>query len=341
VPGQTGASLRDPAHAAPAPSPVAQITAAPDRRSRPGRTVVNMLRPTEIVELRSGAVEYRYERRGPVTILICHGGHLRAAVPVGESALALAGFSLLVPSRPGYGRTPLNGQGDPHRAAELVRELCAHLGLRSVSVMGISAGAPLAVALTARYPRLVRSLVLQSARSSLPWPDLLSRLSGSLAFHPWVQSLTWTGMQASMALSPGVGLRTTLGQMSTLPAERVVMDLTPDERRAVQLLFRAMSSGEGFRADLDLAPDPALEFRVRRPTLVIASPTDGAVPFKHSQHLARTIPGAELWPSPSLSHLIWFGTGARETAQRTVDFLRRTARDGAVGARDERDGQPT
>lgn len=290
-----------------------------------------MLRPTEIANLRSGTVEYRHERRGPLTVLVCHGGHLRAAVPVGESALAEAGFSLLVPSRPGYGRTPLAGRNDPYRAAESLRELCAHLNLRSVSVMGISAGAPLAIAMTSRYPRLVRSLVLQSARSSLPWPDLLSRISGTLAFHPWVQAFTWTGMQTSMALAPGVGLRTTLGQMSTLPADRVVMDLTADERRAVKLLFRSMSSGEGFRADLEHAPDPALEFQVRRPTLVIASPTDGAVPFKHSQHLARTIPGAELWPSPSLSHLIWFGTGARETAQRTVDFLRRTAGAGGGG----------
>ncbi|MFN8080995.1 MAG: alpha/beta hydrolase [Kineosporiaceae bacterium] len=283
-----------------------------------------MVRPTEIATLRSGTLEYRYERRGPGTVLICHGGHLRAEVPVGEDPLAAAGFSILVPSRPGYGRTPVFAE-DPYEVAAAVRELSAELGLDRVAVLGISAGAPLAVALTARYPELVSSLVLHSPRSSLPWPDLVTRLSGSVAFHPWTQMFTWTAMQTSMALLPGHGLRTVMGSMSTLPAERVVADLTPPERVAVQQLFRSMRSDQGFRIDLDATPDPALEHAVGRPCLVVASPTDGAVPFKHAQHLARSIPGATLFPSPSLSHLIWFGTGARETGQHTVDFLSRTA----------------
>jgi pimeloyl-ACP methyl ester carboxylesterase len=267
-------------------------------------------------------VEYRHERRGPGTVLICHGGHLRASIALGEGPLEKAGLSVLVPSRPGYGRTPLNG-GLPETAV-LFRELCHRLDITSVGVIGISAGAPLAIELAARYPDLVESLVLQSARSSLPWPDLLTRLGGSVAFHPTLQTLTWTGMQASMALWPGFGLRTTLGSMSTLPADDVIADLTPAERGEVQTLFRSMSSGQGFQEDLKTSPDPDMERQVRQPTLVIASPTDGAVPFRHSQHLARSIPSARLWASPSLSHLIWYGTGARETASRTVGFLTET-----------------
>ena len=131
-------------------------------------------------------------------------------------------------------------------------------------------------------------------------------------------------MQTSLSLLPGHGLRTVMGSMTTLSAERVVADLTAAERVAVQQLFRSMRSDHGFRTDLEVTPDPALEHAVSRPTLVVASPTDGAVPFKHAQHLARSIPDATLWPSPSLSHLIWFGTGARETGQSTVDFFTRT-----------------
>jgi pimeloyl-ACP methyl ester carboxylesterase len=287
-----------------------------------------MLRATEIATLRSGTIEYRYERRGAQTVLICHGGHLRAAIPLGESAYEQQGWSVLTPSRPGYGRTPLTGDSSPEAVAALVQDLCSHLGIRSVAaVIGVSAGAPLAVALAARYPSLVRSLVLQSARSSLPWPDLVTRVSGSVAFHPWLQAFTWAGMQASMALAPGIGLRTTMGSMSTLPAQTVLDDLTAEERVAVQRLFRSMSSGQGFQADLDTRPDPVLETQVRLPTLVVASPTDGAVPFKHSQHLARSIPNAELFASPSLSHMIWYGTGAKETCRRTVDFVAGTSGD--------------
>ncbi len=281
-----------------------------------------MLRATEVATLPSGRIEYRYERRGPQTVLICHGGHLRAAIPLGESAFEHEGWSVLTPSRPGYGRTPLTSAAGLDDVAALVRDLCAHLDISSLAaVVGVSAGAPLAVALAARYPDLVRSLVLQSARSSLPWPDLVTRVSGSVAFHPWLQAFTWAGMQASMALAPGIGLRTTMGSMSTLPAQTVLEDLTAPERLAVQQLFRAMSSGQGFQADLDTHPDPVLEATVGAPTLVVASPTDGAVPFKHSQHLARVIPNAELFASPSLSHMIWYGTGAKATCRRTVDFI--------------------
>lgn len=281
-----------------------------------------MLRPTEIARLRTGTVEYRHEHHGPATVLICHGGHLRAEVSLGEQPLTAAGFSILVPSRPGYGRTP-TAWSDPSRTAVLLAELCSHLGIDRVAVLGISAGAPLAVALAARHPELVSALVLQSPRSSLAWPDLLTRVSGALAFHPMTQMLTWTAMQASMSLFPGHGLRTTLGAMSTLPAHQVVADLTPAERAAVQRLFRVMRSDQGFQLDLELSPDPHLEAAVSQPTLVVASPTDAAVPYKHAQHLARAISDSTLWPSPSLSHLIWYGTGARATAQRTVDFLAR------------------
>jgi pimeloyl-ACP methyl ester carboxylesterase len=279
-----------------------------------------MPRPTEVLKSEAGVLEYRWDRRGPQTVVICHGGHLRAAVPVGEDGLADAGISVLVPSRRGYGRTRIRG-GDAELATA-VRHLCDHLGITSVVMIGISAGAPLAIRMTVRFPELVRGLVLQSARSSLPWPDLITNVTGQVAFHPCIQGLTWGGMHAAMTLLPGPGLSNTMGAMSTLPAHRVVLDLTAAERLALRSLFRRMSSGRGFQIDLNSRPDPDLERQVRRPTLVMASPTDGAMPFKHSQHLARTIPGAELWASPSLSHLIWYGTGARQTYRRTVDFVR-------------------
>ncbi len=282
----------------------------------------SLLRDTDLAELPSGPMEYRHDKAGDTTVLICHGGHLRAEISLGEDPFVESGWSVLVPSRPGYGRTPSGrSPGDQVAVAEHVAELCAHLGVTRVHVVGVSAGAPLAVALAATRPDLVSSLVLQSARSSLPWPDLVSRVSGEVMFHPMLQMLTWTGMQASMAFTPGLGLRTTLGAMSTLPADTVLADLTAEERVAVQLLFRAMSSGRGFHHDLHVHPDPQLEVAVPVPTLVIASPTDGSVPFKHSQHLARTIPGATLVASPSLSHLIWYGTGARETDRTTQAFL--------------------
>ncbi|MFI5937919.1 hypothetical protein [Actinoplanes sp. NPDC051494] len=59
-------------------------------------------RPTTTAAFATGVIEYRYERCGSRTLLILHGGHIRAGVALGEREPAEAGFSLLwfSPDRP-------------------------------------------------------------------------------------------------------------------------------------------------------------------------------------------------------------------------------------------------
>lgn len=274
------------------------------------------------VTLPSGRVEYRYQERGPRTALICHGGHLRASVAVGEDVFEQAGFSVLAPSRPGYGHTPMIAGPGPARFAPVVRELWQHLGLRGADVVvGFSAGAPLAVDLAARYPDEVGALVLQSARSSLPWPDPLTLSLSSAVFGPAWQSMMWAGARTWMGVTPNAWLLSMLTPMSRRPAHEVLADLSPRERDSIRRLFSLMRSGLGFSADLRQVPDAAMERAVTQPTLVVASPDDAVLPFGHAEHLAGSIEHAELFASPALSHLIWFGSGARATATRIGSFV--------------------
>lgn len=274
------------------------------------------------VGLPSGRIEYRYHRRGRRTALICHGGHLRASVPVGEDVLEQAGFSVLAPSRPGYGRTPITTGPGPDRFAAAVRELWQHLGLDGVDVViGFSAGGPLAVTLAARYPNEVGALVLQSSRSSLPWPDPLTHSLAMTAFEPSWQHLVWAGARVWMDFAPDVWLQAMLGTMSRRPAREVLADLSPVERQQIRRLFSRMRSGHGFAADLREVPESGVERAVTQPTLVVASADDAVLPFAHSLHLAGTIERAELFASPALSHLIWYGSGAAATATRIADFV--------------------
>ncbi len=274
------------------------------------------------MSLPSGQVEYRFDVRGPRTALICHGGHLRAGVPVGEEVFAATGFSVLAPSRPGYGRTPVASGPGPDRFSDVLAELWQHLGLDQIDVVvGFSAGAPLAVTLATRFPERVGALVLQSARSSLPWTDRLTRSLASAAFEPMWEHLVWTGARSWMGLAPDAWLLTTLAALSHRPAQQVFADLSPAERHTVRGLFSRMRSGRGFSLDLAEVPDDATERAVTQPTLVVASPHDAVLPFAHADHLARTIAGAELFTSPSLSHLIWFGSGAAATIERIAAFI--------------------
>lgn len=280
----------------------------------------------------SVAVEHRLVRGRRGTVVVFHGGHMRAGLSLGEAPLTAAGWTVLTPSRPGYGRTPLAAGPGPAAFADTTAALCSHLGLEEVlAVVGVSAGGPSAVAMAARHGPRVRSLVLLSARSSLPFPDGAMRLAARAAFHPRTEARTWAAVRRVVRHAPEVGLRMMMGTLSTLPAREVVEDLSTREREELVDAFARMRSGAGFAADLHQRVDPDLERCTTQPTLVVASRTDGQVRWAHAEQLQRAIPHATSWVSPSSSHLVWCGSGGPATRQRTEEFLTAVARDRCPG----------
>ncbi|SPL98994.1 unnamed protein product [[Actinomadura] parvosata subsp. kistnae] len=108
-------------------------------------------RGAAVVSLPSGPVEYRLEADGPRTVVVFHGGHMRAGSALGEEAFAVAGCSVLAPSRPGYGRTPLTDRHHGRRLRRRHPQLCRVLGIdRLAAVVGISAGGRTALSMAAR-----------------------------------------------------------------------------------------------------------------------------------------------------------------------------------------------
>ncbi|MFJ9005387.1 alpha/beta fold hydrolase [Streptomyces canus] len=277
-------------------------------------------RPTHVVRLDAGLVEYRLERRGPVTVVVLHGGHTRAGLPVGEEVFVEAGHTVLAPSRPGYGRTPLSTGTSASGFADVVGALCAHLGITEVAaVVGTSGGGPTAVTMAARHPGLVRRLILQSAVGSFPWPDRPTRIGAHLVFGVRSERVTWGALRLLLRRTPDTALRLLLSGLTTLPVSDVLADLGPEERAAMIELFCRMRSGHGFLNDL--RPTPDLTAEVGQPTLVIATRADRGVPFAHAQSLAAGIPRAELVESRAGSHLMWFGSDWPATAEKIRAFL--------------------
>ncbi len=110
-------------------------------------------------------IEYRIERRGGAAVLILHGGHMSARCRFGEETFHAAGQSILVASRPGYGRTSLGaGPSAPEFAIRLA-SLCRRLGLSEVTVVGISVGARTALTMAAFHPELVPRVILMCPTS--------------------------------------------------------------------------------------------------------------------------------------------------------------------------------
>jgi pimeloyl-ACP methyl ester carboxylesterase len=277
-------------------------------------------RDTTVASLPAGPVDYRLDRAGAGTVLVFHGGHMRAGLALGEEVFSAAGYGVLAPSRPGYGRTPVRTGGSPAGFADATRELCEHLGIDQIAaVVGISGGSHTAITMAARHPDLVARLILQSAVSFLPWPGRPTRLGAHLVFGPAFEAVAWRAVHALMRRAPDRGLRLMLGPLSTGPAGTVVAGLSETSRATLVALFSRMRSGHGFVNDLRPTPDVTAD--IRQPTLVIASRQDAAVPYAHARSLAAAIQHSELVTSQAGSHFIWFSGDYPQVADRIRGFL--------------------
>jgi pimeloyl-ACP methyl ester carboxylesterase len=255
-------------------------------------------------------------------VLVLHGGHVSAGVPLGERDLLDLGLRILAVSRPGYGRTPATTAGTRTAFGDVVARLCRYLEVdRLAAVVGMSHGGPSAVALAAGHPELVERLILESAVSSLPWPGRATRVGAHVALNSRTAPLTWRLIGVLARWAPGVFLRTMLRALSTGSGARVLADLSLADRVEVLALLRSMQASHGFLNDIREPVDPSLEARVRCPTLIIASQEDGQVTPRHAEHLRRHIHGATLIWNHAPSHLIWFGSSARERREQVARFL--------------------
>src|SRR4029079_5251673 len=147
--------------------------------------------------------EYRLERRSDAVVVIFHGGHVRAGLALGEEAFAAAGCTVLAPSRPGYGRTPLSTGRSVEAYADVVRTLCADLGItRVAAVVGVAGGGPTAATMAARHADLVERLILISAVGWLPYPDRRTRVGAHVLFAAWSEPVTWAAIHGLARVAP-------------------------------------------------------------------------------------------------------------------------------------------
>ncbi|MEO3861008.1 alpha/beta hydrolase [Acrocarpospora sp. B8E8] len=265
-------------------------------------------------------MEYRTHGDGAGTVVVFHGGHVRAQLALGEDVFTDAGFRVLIPSRPGYGRTPMTAGATVTDFADTIARLCRDREIDQIAaVVGISAGGRTALTMAARHPDLVQRVILQSSVGFLPWPDRRTRLGGRIVFHPRVEAVTWALLRTAIRFAPGPALRLLTRDLSLLPVDQVLAQLSAADRATLTELYASMRSGRGFVADMRPVADCTAH--ISQPTLIIATRNDRAVPFAHAQSLAAAIPQAELVESRADSHMIWFGSDYPAVAAKIRAFL--------------------
>lgn len=273
-----------------------------------------------IVEVGGRRVEYRSVGNSDKVALILNGGHTNCDSPFGHENLFLKlGFRLIIPSRPGYGRTPSKSGRTAETFADTIFSLLNKLGIHSVIIVGISAAGRTALQFAEKYPLCVNKLILQSAIVVDDFPDKMTRATSYLIFNPIVERFTWTLLRAFSKISQDLMLKGFMSGLSTLRPEVVVSQMSPAEKQSILNFILVSRSGSGFLNDLNHKCGDLN--RITAPTLVIDSKFDGSKSSLHAEYAVSKIQGSILMKSNAESHLIWFSKENREIEEKITEFL--------------------
>lgn len=124
-----------------------------------------LLAKSSVVMTARGPVEYAEIGRGPAVLMIhgTPGGYDEWLNTLEATHAANDGFRYILPSRPGYLRTPLGDGAAPAEQANVLAALLDELHIRAVAVIGVSGGGPAALQFAIRYPDRCTALVLEEA----------------------------------------------------------------------------------------------------------------------------------------------------------------------------------
>jgi pimeloyl-ACP methyl ester carboxylesterase len=253
-------------------------------------------------------------------VVLVHGQPGQAADWREVAGSLEASNRVVVPDRPGYGRTGGPAVGMEANAEALGR-LLDDYGVESATIVGHSFGGGVALALALRRAELVRGLVLVG---SVGTASSLGPQDRVLGLPVLGESLAFTGLAVSRWLLPALRRRSTRLPPAVATWLRAVPEPRPNDHsggRPSTAMWRSFVTEQ--RALL--AETPALEAglgSLRTPTAVVAGCRDRVVPARATADLAEAIPGAELVWVPGAGHLV-----PQEAAGVLVAIIRRYAYD--------------
>jgi pimeloyl-ACP methyl ester carboxylesterase len=261
--------------------------------------VADVVPTEEFLELAGGRVHLLRGGTGEPVLFLHAAGGAGAWHPF-HALLAGAGFEVLAPDHPGFGKS------DDFPDAEAIDDLVYHyldvidaLGLSRPHVVGASFGGWIAAELAVHSPHRIGSLTLLSA-AGLRLPD-----------HP----------VADIFLLPPAKLAATLFHDPPPPAPAPAPG-APLDLDAIIAAYREATSLARF-SWVPYFYDPKLERRLHRitaPTLVAAPSDDRLIPVAHAQRYAALISGAAYAEVADCGHAMYFERPT-EFASLVASFL--------------------
>lgn len=277
-----------------------------------------------IANTTKGPIEYTLLGNGPV-ILVCHGTSSNCFSADGYAPFLKAGFSVLTPSRPGYGRTPLAVGVSAKEAANAMIALLDMLEISTCVSIAISGGGPTGISLAANWPHRIHRLSLIAAIARPEDRSNEPAYRRQVDFYGPMHNVIWKMLHLMSWLSPDRIARQTMAIFSNHDPEDAFRRLTRAEIKNICSFYQRRSSRQGALNDFAQTVGKELLQKIEVPTLVIHSREDGSVPFSHAEWSLAHIPHAELCESGFTGHFYWVGPDYQRVSQRLVDFFKAEA----------------
>ncbi len=283
-----------------------------------------MERQIELFSSEGISIEYSIMGKGE-PILVMHGGHSNCNEEFGYKALVENGFSVITPSRAGYGGTSKEIGESLSIACEYYLRIIDHLSIEKVHILAISAGGPSGIYFASKYPERVCSLTMQSAVTK-KWlmPKDKEYKAARILFRPNAEKFTWGLISSMNNLFPRFIFKQMFPSFSKLKYSEAKDKIGKGDVEAIKKMNNRQRSGFGFFIDLTQVNEITIEHlrAVTCPTLIMHSQYDASVPLEHAYYAHENIPFSELCVLESWGHLIWLGKSSNETDEIINKFLK-------------------
>ncbi len=253
-------------------------------------------------------------------IIRCHGApSSRLEGGIIAAAAAELGVRMIVPDRPGMGRSDFQ----PHRRIENwptdLLELADALELEKLTVLGVSGGAPYALACAMRLPNRVRAIGLVSAVAPFDARGVFAAMKGpSRMMYQLARRAPWVlrGLLPLMVRAMQGGSRASERMAASFPeADRRVFQQPEFRQHFVAVFQEAFRQGpRGAICDMSLIARPwgfePADLGI--PVLLWQGEQDRNVPPAHGRYLVGAIPNCRATFYPDEAHVSLFVNHHRE-----------------------------
>lgn len=253
--------------------------------------------PSKIYQSKYGDVEYLLEGEGP-TILISHGitGGIDQGIGMMKSFLG-SGYRFLYISRFGYLKSSIPDNPTVELQADLYNELLEHLAIRSIFVLGNSAGGTSAIHFAIRYPEKCKGLILLSTNAPLDVnPGNPPKFVFRFDFLYWFFMKIVGQFMLSMFVPKSI-LQTLSKERKNQIMDDIYFSSLPISKRSEGIFFDMIVSNPSINTDVPFES-------IKSPTLIINAKDDPATRVEGAITLSKEIKTSSLIVLESGGHLL-------------------------------------